>query len=277
MTPDQYLGSLQELPYLLEHLASLVVPGKHLGDGQPRSRDMTPAPGRIAPLDAADAVFVELWLLEQEWRERVGDHLSRPLDHMVRRNAQGYELGVRLTIATEGFTLHAWALTIVNRIIRWWPDITRADDWPDIAARLDEWCVRPLRQWPMEARRPVPQRPRSCGVCGGEVWAGVDEHGDAAAVCERCEHVIVPERWVPISEAAAEVGVAVRTIERYAKGLAIDVRRGGRRRLVEVRQVREAREEAEAREARGRRLRELLLLVDHHLVLDESPPVIMSA
>ena len=58
---QRYEEALAELPDLLEHLAHLVVPGVHMADGQPRARDLTPAPARLNPCllytsDAADDI-----------------------------------------------------------------------------------------------------------------------------------------------------------------------------------------------------------------------------
>ena len=228
-----YRHALTQTPDLLRHLAHIIIKGRY-EDNQPKATDLQSAPGRIPPLDQIDQTFAGLWTEAEHWRPY--DH--RPLgsvEHMVRRarvpfgpHAQhAAPIGPRGVKGTPagGDVLHAWAMTLTNRIFHVWPTIETlcgpAGTWGQAEAdaltrRLDMWLLTPLRQWPMDERAPVPERPHKCELCGQDgIWAEFVNVARGTIVCARCRAVTTPEAWVTIPDAARMLDVTERTIRRW--------------------------------------------------------------
>lgn len=247
----QYRDAIKRAPELLQHLCHLVVPGRYV-DGQPTATDLQAAPGRIAPLDAIDSVFVWLWREANAWQWATPLPVA-PRGHMVRRDDKGRPIGPAGVVGTPegGDQLHGWARELVAVLMQAWPTIEthlgdpkvwgqhEAHEW---ASSVDKALLRPLAQWPLTERAAVPSRPRECPACGErDVFADLDT---TTGVCQSCRHVIAPEVWVTVREAARILDVAERTVRDWiAAGLTT---RGTPRRV----ELSEARTEKTVREAR---------------------------
>ncbi|RRJ85915.1 hypothetical protein EG850_11050 [Gulosibacter macacae] len=249
---DKYLDALVELPDLLEHLAHIVMPGAHLGDGQPRSRDLTPAPVRLGPLDQVDFSFAELWKMESYFREVLNRHNFASTEHMVRRAVNGEEVGVQLVVTDDPDTLRTWTINLTGRLRAWWPDVVAHSAWPIYRDLMDVWAIRPMRQWPLEGRAPVAQRPRKCPECGAEVWADLQLDG---VRCDTCRWERRAERWRPVAQAATELGRSRRSLEEWISvGGVTCIKRNGKRH-VELGECEEWRDYLEAKRRRNLRLK----------------------
>lgn len=252
----QYRHAIREAPELIHHLAHLVVKGRYQ-DGQPTARDMQAAPGRLSPLDEAEAVFAWLYREAAAWigHAQLDTH---PIGHMVRRDDQMRVIGSRWIITSEhgadGIT--ADARTLVGIIMQAWPTIetvyssphnwgvTVGEQW---ASSVDEHLLKPLARWPRTERAAVPERARQCPACGErEVWtAGVDLD-QTIATCARCEQVIQSEAWATTDDAAQILHVSERTIRNLITAGIPNRKRAGRREV----EVGAARLELQARNAR---------------------------
>lgn len=259
----RYEEALAELPDLLEHLAHLVVPGMHMGDGQPRARDLTPAPARLNPMDQIDFSFAELWKMEDYFRERLPRFGFADTSHMVRCASNGEPVGVASVVADTSETLRKWTVSLTGRLRAWWPDVVAHEAFPVYRDLMDVWLIRPLRAWPLEGRAPVPARPRACPECGGEVWADLQLHG---ARCDSCRWQQTVPQWIPIRDAAERVGRDVRQLERWIADDGIGMRKVKGRRYVELHECMEWRDFLAARRARN-----LPALRDHQMIVQKQP------
>lgn len=244
--------ALQQAPDLLQHLAHLVIKGR-FDDGQPASTDMQSTPGRIAPLDQIDALFVWLWRESEYWGVRDG---FMSLEHMVRRGEDLQLLGPRGIVGTPqgGDVLRVWAQTLVTRILDAWPTIEHelgaSKLWGQMEAQawienVDQNLMRPLAMWPLTQRAPVPAKPRQCPVCqASEVWVDLEE---VTAVCRNCKKVVHAERWLSLSDIARVLDVEPRSVRRWVSSGLLTARQSGKGREAELGAAQEAKKLAEAR------------------------------
>ena len=249
--PEQYLAKLEALPELFVHLAAIAHPTKQHRDGLPVTRDLQSTPLRLVPLDDLSQIFVDLWRAERIWRARLGRLDLVDTSYMVAFDEWGdWTEGAthpRGILTDERFAeqVKVWTQTLVNRFALYWPDVVRHSGWAAFAIELDEWAVKIPARWPLEARQPVPTKPRLCPMCERlQVYAdGWSEDADGVR-CYSCQWTYRPELWLPIKEVAARVGVTVHTLQNWIVRprvplVALPVRkdRAGRR-LVERDQVR---------------------------------------
>ncbi|PPG35195.1 hypothetical protein C5E10_06280 [Pseudoclavibacter sp. RFBG4] len=217
LSPESRMRDLERISDVHEHLAALVSPTKQLSDGQPAAREVRQVPLRILPLDELNRSFSELFQWVEFWRTTLGRSEWPAPRGMVHLDDNGDPIGPRLLTTKDGGmeTVRRWSLALVARLKVWWPDIVKHPAWPS----FEEECLHPfvsrvVQSWPLEARAPVPQKPRECLDCGSrDVIASV--YHVETALCWSCNAVYRLEKWVPIKEAAADIGKTVRTVENW--------------------------------------------------------------
>lgn len=254
----QYRHAIGEAPGLIYHLAHLVTPGMYQ-DGQPRSRDTQSAPGRLSPLDEAEAVFAWLWHEAGHWM-RLAELEAEPIAHMVRRDGELRVIGTRHILSSdegrEGVLRDAQRLTRI--ILSAWPDIESRYARPEVWGRavgeqwagdVDKHLLGPLQRWPLDERAPVPERGRKCPLCGkvGHFTQGADTER-IASTCLACEKVLRREAWATAHDAAKVLGVGEATVYRWTKQ-GLPYRATSKGRMVELGAARAFQAEKAARRA----------------------------
>lgn len=219
-----YKHALTQAPDLLQHLAHLVTPGR-LGDNQPTAKNLQTTPARIAPLDQIDDTFRWLWNEAAYWCPPG----TISAEYMIRRGPDLQILGPAGVKGTPqgGDILHAWATTLVNRILPQWATIehhlgsaslwgqVEAKDWTEHA---DDCLLIPLSKWPLTKRDPVPERPRTCSMCGADgIFTEFVNVGRGTVTCARCAEVITPEAWLPVADVAEMLDVTERTVRNWMR------------------------------------------------------------
>lgn len=254
----QYRDAITRAPGLIYHLAHLVTPGMYQ-DGQPRSRDMQAAPGRLTPLDEAEAVFAWLWKEAGRWT-RFARLEAAPIGHMVRRDGELHVIGSRHILSSdegrEGILADAQYL--MRAILYAWPDIESCyaipEKWGATTGRqwaddVDKHLLGPLQRWPLDERAPVPERGRKCPLCGkvGHFTQGADTER-IASTCLACEKVLRREAWATAHDAAKVLGVGEATVYRWTKQ-GLPYRATSKGRMVELGAARAFQAEKAARRA----------------------------
>lgn len=87
---------------------------------------------------------------------------------MVHLDESGDAIGPRLLATRDGGmeAVRRWSLSLVARLKAWWPEIVEHPAWTDFEVEcLHLWISKTVMLWPLEARQPVPQRPRQCFDC----------------------------------------------------------------------------------------------------------------
>lgn len=250
MTDVAYKAILTEVPDLAAQLAGAIIPSSQPQDGQPKGNNR-PDAARIVAIADLDKLMRELVdSIDFWWKATSGDPFE-PLPAVdlegvgIRRTPYGY----RYTRVVSDDPLQAGrdAGALANIILGWWDEIEGHHLWAYWLESLDGWLVPAVRR--LEVRK-IRQSPRKCKKCGErDVWADPERQ---QAVCAQCGHQERIVQWLPIKEAASQLGINPATIRRWLLGEhRVKVRGDGRKREVELQSCAKELEYRELVEASG--------------------------